>query len=66
MARRAHPAHAGRKRSLSRHGVAYGMRSFTQSKDWAALIATLKASGLRLGGAGFPRLKWELVRNRRA
>jgi NADH:ubiquinone oxidoreductase subunit F (NADH-binding) len=41
------------------------LRSFRQSKDWTALIATLKASGLRgLGGAGFPTgMKWELVRN---
>lgn len=46
----------------SRYGV---LRSFAQSKDWAGLIATLKASGLRgLGGAGFPTgMKWELVRN---
>jgi formate dehydrogenase beta subunit len=45
----------------SQYGV---LRSFVQSKDWAGLIATLKASGLRgLGGAGFPTgLKWELVR----
>jgi NADH:ubiquinone oxidoreductase subunit F (NADH-binding) len=44
----------------------YGMlRRFAQSKDWAGLIALLKASGLRgLGGAGFPTgMKWELVRN---
>ena len=46
----------------SQYGV---LRSFVQSNDWAALIATLKASGLRgLGGAGFPTgMKWELVRN---
>jgi formate dehydrogenase beta subunit len=46
----------------SQYGV---LRSFVQSQDWAALIATLKASGLRgLGGAGFPTgMKWELVRN---
>jgi NADH:ubiquinone oxidoreductase subunit F (NADH-binding)/NADH:ubiquinone oxidoreductase subunit E len=46
----------------SQYGV---LRQFVQSKDWAALIATLKASGLRgLGGAGFPTgMKWELVRN---
>jgi NADH:ubiquinone oxidoreductase subunit F (NADH-binding)/NADH:ubiquinone oxidoreductase subunit E len=46
----------------SQYGV---LRSFAQSKDWAGLIATLKASGLRgLGGAGFPTgMKWELVRN---
>jgi NADH:ubiquinone oxidoreductase subunit F (NADH-binding) len=47
-------------------GSQYGvLRSYVQSKDWAGLIATLKASGLRgLGGAGFPTgMKWELVRN---
>jgi NADH:ubiquinone oxidoreductase subunit F (NADH-binding)/NADH:ubiquinone oxidoreductase subunit E len=46
----------------SEYGV---LRSFVQSRDWAGLIATLKASGLRgLGGAGFPTgMKWELVRN---
>ena len=66
-ARRAHPA-AGRVAcdpypdQASQYGV---LRSFVQSKDWAGLIATLKASGLRgLGGAGFPTgMKWELVRN---
>ena len=48
--------------AASRYGM---LRAFTQSKDWAGLIATLKASGLRgLGGAGFPTgMKWELVRN---
>ena len=46
----------------SQYGV---LRQFVASKDWAGLIATLKASGLRgLGGAGFPTgMKWELVRN---
>ena len=46
----------------SQYGV---LRSFVQSQDWPALIATLKASGLRgLGGAGFPTgMKWELVRS---
>src|SRR5258708_21074812 len=46
----------------SQYGV---LRAFVQSKDWAGLIATLKASGLRgLGGAGFPTcMKWQLVRN---
>ena len=46
----------------SHYGV---LRSFVQSNDWAGLIATLKASGLRgLGGAGFPTgMKWEPVRN---
>jgi NADH:ubiquinone oxidoreductase subunit F (NADH-binding) len=41
------------------------LKSFVQTKDFAGLIATLKASGLRgLGGAGFPTgMKWELVRN---
>jgi formate dehydrogenase beta subunit len=48
--------------AASRYGV---LRSFVQSKDWAALIATLKASGLRgLGGAGFPTgVKWEQIRS---
>jgi len=66
-ARRAHPAHTRVQcdpyaDQASQYGV---LRSFTQSKDWPALIATLKASGLRgLGGAGFPTgMKWELVRN---
>ncbi len=77
-ARRAHPARTPIKcdpyvaegdrtsdlepRTSAQYGV---LRSFVQSKDWAGLIATLKASGLRgLGGAGFPTgMKWELVRN---
>jgi NADH:ubiquinone oxidoreductase subunit F (NADH-binding)/NADH:ubiquinone oxidoreductase subunit E len=48
--------------AASRYGV---LRQFVRSQDWASLIATLKASGLRgLGGAGFPTgMKWELVRN---
>jgi formate dehydrogenase beta subunit len=65
--RRAHPAHARVEcdpyaDAPSQYGV---LRSFTQTKDWTGLIATLKASGLRgLGGAGFPTgMKWELVRN---
>jgi NADH:ubiquinone oxidoreductase subunit F (NADH-binding)/NADH:ubiquinone oxidoreductase subunit E len=66
-ARKAHP-HVSRVEcdpypdKASQYGV---LRSFVQSKDWAGLIATLKASGLRgLGGAGFPTgMKWELVRN---
>ncbi len=47
----------------SQYGV---LKSFTQSKDFAGLITTLKASGLRgLGGAGFPTgIKWELVRKK--
>jgi formate dehydrogenase beta subunit len=47
-------------------GPQYGvLRTYLQSRDWAGLIAMLKASGLRgLGGAGFPTgMKWELVRN---
>jgi NADH:ubiquinone oxidoreductase subunit F (NADH-binding) len=66
-ARRAHPHHARVEcdpypDQQSQYGV---LRQFVQSKDWASLIATLKASGLRgLGGAGFPTgMKWELVRN---
>ena len=66
-ARRRHPAHARIEcdpyaDAASQYGV---LRTFTQSKDWTGLIATLKASGLRgLGGAGFPTgMKWELVRN---
>lgn len=41
------------------------VRRFIESRDWAAIIATLKASGLRgMGGAGFPTgMKWEIVRN---
>ena len=65
--RRAHPHH-GRVECdpYPDQGSQYGvLRQFVQSKDWASLIATLKASGLRgLGGAGFPTgMKWELVRN---
>ncbi|HWC20504.1 MAG TPA: NAD(P)H-dependent oxidoreductase subunit E [Terriglobales bacterium] len=44
----------------------YGfLRSLVQTKDWAGVIAQLKASGLRgMGGAGFPTgTKWEAVRN---
>jgi len=66
-ARKAHPARARiacdpYPDQASHYGV---LRQFVQSKDWAGLIATLKASGLRgLGGAGFPTgMKWELVRN---
>jgi NADH:ubiquinone oxidoreductase subunit F (NADH-binding)/NADH:ubiquinone oxidoreductase subunit E len=66
-ARRRHPAHSRiacdpYRDAASQYGV---LRTFTQSRDWAGLIATLKASGLRgLGGAGFPTgMKWELVRN---
>jgi formate dehydrogenase beta subunit len=49
-------------RPSAQYGV---LRSYVQSQDWAGLVATLKASGLRgLGGAGFPTgMKWELVRN---
>ena len=41
------------------------VRSFIETRDWAGIIATLKASGLRgMGGAGFPTgMKWEIVRN---
>jgi NADH:ubiquinone oxidoreductase subunit F (NADH-binding)/NADH:ubiquinone oxidoreductase subunit E len=66
-ARKGHPARARiacdpYPDQASQYGV---LRQFVQSKDWAGLIATLKASGLRgLGGAGFPTgMKWELVRN---
>jgi NADH:ubiquinone oxidoreductase subunit F (NADH-binding)/NADH:ubiquinone oxidoreductase subunit E len=44
----------------------YGaLRKLIQTRDWAGVIATLKASGLSgMGGAGFPTgVKWELVRN---
>ncbi|MFZ0336071.1 MAG: NAD(P)H-dependent oxidoreductase subunit E [Candidatus Acidiferrales bacterium] len=43
----------------------YGaLRKYAASRDWPALIAALKASGLRgLGGAGFPAgTKWEIVK----
>jgi formate dehydrogenase beta subunit len=42
-----------------------GVRKLIESRDFVALIATLKASGLKgLGGAGFPTgMKWEIVRN---
>lgn len=42
-----------------------GVRRLIESRDFATLIATLKASGLKgLGGAGFPTgMKWEIVRN---
>ena len=41
------------------------VKRFLETSDYAGVIATLKASGLRgLGGAGFPTgLKWEIVRN---
>ena len=41
------------------------VRAFVQNPDWAGVIATLKAAGLRgMGGAGFPTgSKWEIVRN---
>jgi NADH:ubiquinone oxidoreductase subunit F (NADH-binding)/NADH:ubiquinone oxidoreductase subunit E len=44
----------------------YGMvRRLAETRDWASVLAALKASDLRgLGGAGFPTgLKWEIVRN---
>jgi len=43
------------------------VRRFVDTRDWAGIIATLKASGLRgMGGAGFPTgSKWEIVRNAR-
>ena len=47
-------------------GERYGaVRKLVASGDTNALIASLKASGLRgMGGAGFPTgLKWEIVRN---
>jgi NADH:ubiquinone oxidoreductase subunit F (NADH-binding)/NADH:ubiquinone oxidoreductase subunit E len=42
-----------------------GVRRLIESRDFAAIIGTLKASGLKgLGGAGFPTgMKWEIVRN---
>jgi NADH:ubiquinone oxidoreductase subunit F (NADH-binding)/NADH:ubiquinone oxidoreductase subunit E len=41
------------------------IRKFVENQDWAGVIATLKAAGLRgMGGAGFPTgNKWEIVRN---
>jgi len=47
--------------SGERYGV---LRRLVQTRDIDAVIATLKASGLRgLGGAGFPTgMKWEIVR----
>ena len=41
------------------------VRQFIETPDWAGVIATLKAAGLRgMGGAGFPTgSKWEIVRN---
>ncbi|HEX2713689.1 MAG TPA: NAD(P)H-dependent oxidoreductase subunit E [Candidatus Acidoferrales bacterium] len=47
-------------------GGRYGaLRRLVETRDWAGVIATLKASQLRgLGGAGFPTgAKWELVRD---
>jgi NADH:ubiquinone oxidoreductase subunit F (NADH-binding)/NADH:ubiquinone oxidoreductase subunit E len=46
----------------SNYGV---VRKFVENRDWAAIVAVLKASGLRgMGGAGFPTgNKWEIVRN---
>ena len=43
------------------------VRKFIENPDWSAVIATLKAAGLRgMGGAGFPTgSKWEIVRNAR-
>ncbi len=41
------------------------VRKFVETRDWAGIVSTLKASGLRgMGGAGFPTgSKWEIVRN---
>jgi NADH:ubiquinone oxidoreductase subunit F (NADH-binding)/NADH:ubiquinone oxidoreductase subunit E len=41
------------------------VRQFVENPDWAGIVATLKAAGLRgMGGAGFPTgTKWEIVRN---
>jgi formate dehydrogenase beta subunit len=41
------------------------VRQFIETPDWAGVVATLKAAGLRgMGGAGFPTgSKWEIVRN---
>jgi formate dehydrogenase beta subunit len=41
------------------------VRKFIENPDWSAVIATLKAAGLRgMGGAGFPTgTKWEIVRS---
>ena len=41
------------------------VQAFVETREWAGVIATLKASGLRgMGGAGFPTgSKWEIVRN---
>ncbi|MBI3474226.1 MAG: NAD(P)H-dependent oxidoreductase subunit E [Acidobacteria bacterium] len=41
------------------------VKQFVENPDWAGVIATLKAAGLRgMGGAGFPTgSKWEIVRN---
>jgi NADH:ubiquinone oxidoreductase subunit F (NADH-binding)/NADH:ubiquinone oxidoreductase subunit E len=41
------------------------VRRSVETRDWAGIVATLKASGLRgMGGAGFPTgSKWEIVRN---
>ena len=41
------------------------VRRVVETRDWAGIVATLKASGLRgMGGAGFPTgSKWEIVRN---
>ncbi len=64
--RKRHPERSAVQCDPYRSGPQYGvLRNYVQSKDWAGLIATLKASGLRgLGGAGFPTgMKWELVRN---
>jgi formate dehydrogenase beta subunit len=40
------------------------LKRFVESRDWAAMLGTLKASGLRgMGGAGFPtESKWQIVR----
>lgn len=40
------------------------LKRFIESRDWAATLGTLKASGLRgMGGAGFPtESKWQIVR----
>jgi len=46
-------------------GEYLAVRRLLDTRDYAGVIATLKASGLAgLGGAGFPTgLKWEIVRN---
>ena len=62
---RDHPQTSVVSNPYSGHSDYAVVRRFVETRDWAGIIAALKASGLRgMGGAGFPTgNKWEIVRN---